>query len=166
MAVVAVPGGGDDVVGFVAPGERVLVSRFQHPRPVLEGAVHICVPCCGVRAHVGQCVHLAEGLLLRPEAQAGGALVGFGVRKGLAYCVALASFGTPRDADLLAAYLDRYLRRPDLGYDQIVVMGRLPVRRPESQRQPGCLIPRPRRLVATVAPGCVPHAAHHGPPPI
>lgn len=44
---------------------------------------------------------------------------------GLAYSVALASFGTARDADLLAAYLDRYLRRPDLGYDQTVVMGAL-----------------------------------------
>lgn len=44
---------------------------------------------------------------------------------GLAYSVALASFGTARDADLLAAYLDRYLRRPDLGYDQAVVMGAL-----------------------------------------
>ncbi|WP_435601824.1 DUF6000 family protein [Streptomyces sp. YPW6] len=42
---------------------------------------------------------------------------------GLAYSVALASFGTARDADLLAAYLDHYLRRPDLGYDQTVVMG-------------------------------------------
>lgn len=44
---------------------------------------------------------------------------------GLAYCVALASFGTPRDAELFAAYLDRYLRRPDLGYDQTVVMSAL-----------------------------------------
>ncbi|MEU8890470.1 DUF6000 family protein [Streptomyces sp. NPDC048442] len=44
---------------------------------------------------------------------------------GLAYCVALASFGTARDADLLAAYLDRYLCRSDLGYDQTVVMGAL-----------------------------------------
>ncbi|SCD36294.1 hypothetical protein GA0115245_12943 [Streptomyces sp. di188] len=44
---------------------------------------------------------------------------------GLAYCVALASFGTARDADLLAAYLDRYLCRPDLAYDQAVVMGAL-----------------------------------------
>ncbi|MCX5440885.1 DUF6000 family protein [Streptomyces sp. NBC_00056] len=42
---------------------------------------------------------------------------------GLAYCVTLASFGTPRDADLLVAYLDRYLRRPDLAYDQPVAMG-------------------------------------------
>ncbi|WP_374215695.1 DUF6000 family protein [Streptomyces drozdowiczii] len=42
---------------------------------------------------------------------------------GVAYSVALAGFGTERDADLLAAYLDRYLRRPDLGYDQAVVMG-------------------------------------------
>lgn len=44
---------------------------------------------------------------------------------GLAYSVTLASFGTARDADLLAAYLDRYLRRPDLAYDQTVVMGAL-----------------------------------------
>ncbi|MGQ4437167.1 DUF6000 family protein [Streptomyces sp. SAS_260] len=44
---------------------------------------------------------------------------------GPAYCVALATFGTERDADLLAAYLDRYLRRPDLAYDQTVVMGAL-----------------------------------------
>jgi hypothetical protein len=44
---------------------------------------------------------------------------------GLAYCVALASFGTPDDADLLANYLDRYLQRPDLDYDQAVAMGAL-----------------------------------------
>ncbi|MFJ2094541.1 DUF6000 family protein [Streptomyces sp. NPDC087901] len=44
---------------------------------------------------------------------------------GSAYCVALAGFGTPRDAGLLGAYLDRYLRRPDLAYDQVVVMGAL-----------------------------------------
>ncbi|MEU1471024.1 DUF6000 family protein [Streptomyces sp. NPDC005761] len=44
---------------------------------------------------------------------------------GPAYCVALASFGTPRDADLLVAYLDHYLRRPDLAYDQPVGMGAL-----------------------------------------
>ncbi|GAB2822034.1 hypothetical protein GCM10027073_60750 [Streptomyces chlorus] len=44
---------------------------------------------------------------------------------GLAYCVALASFGMPRDSELLVAYLDRYLRRPDLAYDQTVAMGAL-----------------------------------------
>ncbi|MFE2854423.1 DUF6000 family protein [Streptomyces lavendulae] len=44
---------------------------------------------------------------------------------GGAYCVALASFGTARDADLLAAYLDCYLRRPDLAYDQPTAMGAL-----------------------------------------
>ncbi|MEU1459005.1 DUF6000 family protein [Streptomyces avermitilis] len=44
---------------------------------------------------------------------------------GLAYCVALASFGTPRDSELLVAYLDRCLRRPDLPYDQTVAMGAL-----------------------------------------
>ncbi|MFE0348533.1 DUF6000 family protein [Streptomyces griseoluteus] len=30
----------------------------------------------------------------------------------------LASFGTARDADPLAAYPDRHLRRPDLPYDR------------------------------------------------
>ncbi|MFE5592318.1 DUF6000 family protein [Streptomyces sp. NPDC056549] len=44
---------------------------------------------------------------------------------GQAYCVALATFGTPSDADLLAAYLDRYLRRPDLYYDQAPAIGAL-----------------------------------------
>ncbi|MFD3532527.1 DUF6000 family protein [Streptomyces sp. NPDC058664] len=44
---------------------------------------------------------------------------------GSDYCVTLASFGTPADADLLAAYLDRYLRRPDLYYDQPAAMGAL-----------------------------------------
>ncbi|MFJ9588691.1 DUF6000 family protein [Streptomyces acidicola] len=44
---------------------------------------------------------------------------------GQAYCVALASFGTPADADLLATYLDRYLRCPDLDYDQAAALGAL-----------------------------------------
>ncbi|MQS16116.1 hypothetical protein F7Q99_28735 [Streptomyces kaniharaensis] len=44
---------------------------------------------------------------------------------GIAYCVALATFGTPADAGLLTAYLDRYLRRPDLYYDQTAAMGAL-----------------------------------------
>lgn len=33
---------------------------------------------------------------------------------GASYAVTLASFGAERDAELLAAYLERYLRRPDL----------------------------------------------------
>ncbi|UXY21916.1 DUF6000 family protein [Streptomyces cynarae] len=44
---------------------------------------------------------------------------------GQAYCVALAIFGTRADADLLVAYLDRYLRRPDLYYDQEAALGAL-----------------------------------------
>ncbi|MFC9930261.1 DUF6000 family protein [Streptomyces sp. NPDC127190] len=44
---------------------------------------------------------------------------------GQAYCVALAIFGTRADADLLVAYLDRYLRRPDLYYDQGAALGAL-----------------------------------------
>ncbi|MEH0580233.1 DUF6000 family protein [Streptomyces sp. B21-108] len=44
---------------------------------------------------------------------------------GQAYCVALATFGTPADADLLATYLDRYLLRPDLYYDQAPAIGAL-----------------------------------------
>ncbi|WP_406278655.1 DUF6000 family protein [Streptomyces sp. NBC_00191] len=44
---------------------------------------------------------------------------------GQGYCVALATFGTEADADLLAAYLDRYLPRPDLYYDQAPALGAL-----------------------------------------
>ncbi|MGW1210450.1 DUF6000 family protein [Streptomyces sp. NPDC002499] len=44
---------------------------------------------------------------------------------GQAYCVALATFGTAADADLLVAYLDHYLRRPDLDYDQTDALGAL-----------------------------------------
>ncbi|MET9760054.1 DUF6000 family protein [Streptomyces sp. NPDC006372] len=44
---------------------------------------------------------------------------------GEAYCVALATFGTLADADLLVAYLDRYLSRPDLDYDQAAALGAL-----------------------------------------
>jgi hypothetical protein len=44
---------------------------------------------------------------------------------GEAYCVALATFVAPADADLLVAYLDRYLPRPDLDYDQAVALGAL-----------------------------------------
>lgn len=44
---------------------------------------------------------------------------------GSAYCVTFGTFATPADADLLAAYLDRYLRRPDLYYDQPAAMGAL-----------------------------------------
>ncbi|MEU1789466.1 DUF6000 family protein [Streptomyces sparsogenes] len=44
---------------------------------------------------------------------------------GQAYCVALATFGTAADADLLGAYLDRYLPRPDLYYDQTAALGAL-----------------------------------------
>ncbi|MER5977673.1 DUF6000 family protein [Streptomyces sp. NPDC001857] len=44
---------------------------------------------------------------------------------GEAYCLALATFGAPADADLLVAYLDRYLPRPDLDYDQAAALGAL-----------------------------------------
>ncbi|MFD9117518.1 DUF6000 family protein [Streptomyces bottropensis] len=44
---------------------------------------------------------------------------------GAAYCVALAKFGSAADAELLSAYLDHYLARPDLDYDQAVVLGTL-----------------------------------------
>ncbi|WP_030241933.1 DUF6000 family protein [Streptomyces sp. NRRL S-350] len=44
---------------------------------------------------------------------------------GAAYCVALATFGSRADADLLCQYLDRYLPRPDLDYDQAFALGAL-----------------------------------------
>ncbi|MFD3555724.1 DUF6000 family protein [Streptomyces goshikiensis] len=44
---------------------------------------------------------------------------------GSAYCFALARFGTHADAEILAAYLDRYLPRTDLRYDQPAALGAL-----------------------------------------
>ncbi|MFE6483047.1 DUF6000 family protein [Streptomyces sp. NPDC057757] len=37
----------------------------------------------------------------------------------------LRRFGTAADAELLSAYLDHYLSRPNLDYDQAVVLGTL-----------------------------------------
>ncbi|MBT2452751.1 hypothetical protein J7F03_38100 [Streptomyces sp. ISL-43] len=44
---------------------------------------------------------------------------------GGAYCFALARFGTHADAEILTAYLDRYLPRTDLRYDQPEALGAL-----------------------------------------
>ncbi|MFE6888222.1 DUF6000 family protein [Streptomyces sp. NPDC057694] len=44
---------------------------------------------------------------------------------GHAYCITLAAFGTSADAELLVTYLDRYLARPDLDYDQTSALGAL-----------------------------------------
>ena len=44
---------------------------------------------------------------------------------GSAYCFALARFGTHADAEILTAYLDRYLPRTDLRYDQPAALGAL-----------------------------------------
>lgn len=47
------------------------------------------------------------------------------VYAGRGYCVALARFETAADADHLCAYLDRYLPRTDLHYDQHWAIGAL-----------------------------------------
>lgn len=47
------------------------------------------------------------------------------VHSGKGYCFALARFGQPEDADILAAYLDRYLPRRDCHYDQLWALGAL-----------------------------------------
>ncbi|GAA0307064.1 hypothetical protein GCM10010302_52240 [Streptomyces polychromogenes] len=44
---------------------------------------------------------------------------------GGAYCFALARFGTHADAEILTTYLDRYLPRTDLHYDQPDALGAL-----------------------------------------
>ncbi|MCF3182439.1 hypothetical protein IPZ70_21185 [Streptomyces polychromogenes] len=44
---------------------------------------------------------------------------------GAGYCFALARFGTDADAAILTAYLDRYLPRTDLVYDQPEALGAL-----------------------------------------
>ncbi|MEU4162968.1 DUF6000 family protein [Actinoplanes sp. NPDC026670] len=44
---------------------------------------------------------------------------------GQGYCVALAAFGTQRDAELLTGYLDHYLPQVELRYDQDWALGAL-----------------------------------------
>ncbi|SDN30122.1 DUF6000 family protein [Actinacidiphila guanduensis] len=44
---------------------------------------------------------------------------------GGAYCFALARFGTHADAEILTAYLEHYLPRTDLRYDQPAALGAL-----------------------------------------
>lgn len=44
---------------------------------------------------------------------------------GQGFCFALARFGTHEDAAILGAYLDRYLPRPELRYDQHWAVGAL-----------------------------------------
>lgn len=44
---------------------------------------------------------------------------------GQGFCFALARFGEARDAQVLVGYLDRYLARPDLRYDQPWALGAL-----------------------------------------
>ncbi|MGW4528252.1 DUF6000 family protein [Amycolatopsis sp. NPDC004378] len=48
-----------------------------------------------------------------------------GPKAGRAYCMALTCLGTEADAAHLIAYLDRYLLRPDLNYDQPEALGAL-----------------------------------------
>ncbi|WP_442792214.1 DUF6000 family protein [Amycolatopsis sp. NBC_01307] len=52
-------------------------------------------------------------------------LAGEGPYAGAAYCLALTRLGTDADAAHLIAYLDRYLLRPDLRYDQPFALGAL-----------------------------------------
>lgn len=47
------------------------------------------------------------------------------VYAGQGYCFALARFGEPEDAEILAAYLDRYLPRKDCVYNQDRAIGAL-----------------------------------------
>ncbi|TDE22065.1 DUF6000 family protein [Actinomadura sp. 6K520] len=47
------------------------------------------------------------------------------VYAGIGYCIALARFGQPEDADILAAYLDHYLPRADCHYNQDAAIGAL-----------------------------------------
>jgi hypothetical protein len=52
-------------------------------------------------------------------------LASAGPYAGAAYCVTLATFGDSADADVLCGYLDRYLPRRDLDYDQGFALGAL-----------------------------------------
>ncbi|MCO5968904.1 DUF6000 family protein [Actinoallomurus soli] len=52
-------------------------------------------------------------------------LAGELVYAGQGYCFALARFGAPEDAEILTAYLDRYLPRGDCHYNQDSAIGAL-----------------------------------------
>ncbi|MGW3171012.1 DUF6000 family protein [Streptomyces sp. NPDC001153] len=65
-----------------------------------------------------------------------------GFYAGQAYCVMLAIFATPADADLLVAYFDRYLLCLDLDYDQAWP------RHAAARRWPGSPVPGSRRPLA------------------
>ncbi|MGW6243061.1 DUF6000 family protein [Streptomyces roseolus] len=133
----------DLVRRFVTPGRRYLRlggsvfrlspdERFAFVRDLAQAAYDITPTELGVLfeggwrerktaawmvavAHRVEFRELIGRLLLASE----------GPYAGAAYCVALAKFGTAADAELLSAYLDRYLARPDLDYDQAVVLGTL-----------------------------------------
>ncbi|WP_329536818.1 DUF6000 family protein (plasmid) [Streptomyces sp. NBC_01450] len=128
---------------FVTPGRRYLrlggsvfrlspVERSAFVRDLAQAAYEITPAELGVLfeggwrerktaawlvavAHRSEFRELIGQLLLASE----------GPYAGAAYCVALAKFGTAADAELLSAYLDHYLSRPDLDYDQAVVLGSL-----------------------------------------
>ncbi|MEV0108205.1 DUF6000 family protein [Nocardia sp. NPDC050799] len=48
-----------------------------------------------------------------------------GPHAGAAYCITLAKFGARQDRELLCDYLDHYLSRPDLDYDQGLALAAL-----------------------------------------
>ncbi|MFH9953774.1 DUF6000 family protein [Streptomyces roseolus] len=133
----------DLVRRFVTPGRRYLRlggsvfrlspdERFAFVRDLAQAAYDITPAELGVLfeggwrerktaawmvavAHRVEFRELIGRLLLASE----------GPYAGVAYCVALAKFGTAADAELLSAYLDHYVARPDLDYDQAVVLGTL-----------------------------------------
>jgi hypothetical protein len=96
---------------FATIGEelvRQLLSYFNW-RPRVVGAFF-----AGLKGFVGVTDEIGR-LLLRSDV----------CYAGRAYCVALARFNTPVAVQYLRKYLDYYLRRPDLWFDQQVALAAL-----------------------------------------
>ena len=128
---------------YVTPGQRYLKlggnllgmserERARFTRKLGKAASDINPRELGILLNGGWCERTTAAWLIavadRPEfrERLGELLLASEVPfAGEAYCVALATFGAPADADLLGAYLDRYLPRPDLDYDQAAALGAL-----------------------------------------
>lgn len=123
----------DLVRRFVAPDRRYLrlgggllrlnpVERSAFVRDLAQAAYEITSAELGILFEGGWRERKTAAWLVavahRTEA-------GEGPYAGAAYCVVLAKFGSAADAELLSAYLDHYLLRSDLDYDQAVVLGTL-----------------------------------------
>ena len=96
-----------NIYSEITPGVVELLLRDYNWRPRLTGAFFAAVKqFVALEDQIGR-------LLLRSDVCFAGTL----------YCVALAEFNTPKGIDYLTRYLEYYLTRSDLDYDQGAAMG-------------------------------------------